>query len=97
MSLTQKQNKKDYRKAQIVISHTEREKIKARTYKILAEVRGGVQIFLADMLSVSKNNINMAFSGNNMKLMVRIKGFVEAYEISPETAAAYAKQFQRTT
>lgn len=96
MNLEQTQNKKDYRKPQIIFSHQEREEIKARAYKLLAEVQGGVQVYLADMLFVSKNNINMAFAGSNMKLLARIKNFIEAYEVSPEEAAIYAKQFQRT-
>jgi len=95
MNLEQTQNKKDYRKPQTIFSLQEREEIKARAYNLLQDVKDGVQIYLADMLFVSKNNINMAFAGRNMKLMARIKQFVEAYESSPDNAAAYAKQFQR--
>lgn len=96
MNLEQTQNKKDYRKPQTIFSFHEREEIKARAYKLLANTEGGVQGHLAEMLFVSKNNINMAFVGRNMKLMARIKSFIEAYEVSPEEALSYSKQFQRT-
>lgn len=82
--------KKDYRKIQIVISPEEREEIKARAYELLSkEDQTGVQTTLAEMLFTSPQNIFMAFSGQNMKLMARIKQFINTYSPSEE--------FQRTT
>lgn len=73
---TQTLNKIDYRKASIVIDSAEREDIKSRAYKIFD--RG--QITIANILKVSPENVNMAFAGKNMKLMVRIKQLVLNYE-----------------
>jgi len=81
--------KKDYRKIQIVIPFEEREEIKAKAYELLAkEDQAGVQTKLAEMLFTSPQNIFMAFTGQNMKLMARIKQFINAYTPSEE--------FQRT-
>lgn len=82
--------KKDYRKIQIVIPSEEREEIKARAYELFSkEDQTGVQTHLADMLFTSPQNIFMAFAGSNMKLMARIKQYVNNF--SP------AEEFQRAT
>ncbi len=86
---TKTKAKKDYRKIQIIIPPEEREEIKAQAYELLSkEDQTGVQTKLAEMLFTSPQNIFMAFSGNNMKLMSRIKQFINAYTPSGE--------FQRT-
>lgn len=76
--------KKDYRRAEVIISFEEREDLKARAYNLFE--RG--QVSISNILKVPPENVNMAFKGKSMRLMAKIKNLILSYEARKEQITA---------